>query len=623
MRPSIILPDATKEGRVDTGHDYSPEQFYRLFFIPIIGSGNQIQQPIAASCLYEAAIKAVEAGKGGIINAVSSKGITQKQLLVYFNKRVIAFLHIPTAFARIIAEHFPRGRLASYAVNMFEIQDKDPFKNALIPSQDFEDLLGKNPRILTEIYPLDKVMVDRGFPLWKHIKEIFMQKEKAETKRRIYASLFRSWYFTWYNPKDDLLLYMPQVKLLSLEEYNALREKNFYEQLKKVSNISSSNNSLKKLAIISGASGTTSNTAIINFLKKGYEVIAIIPSDAKDSLIKKINHQAISNLRLIIVEIDRIHLLQNNLRERTKHFESVIRNALQSLNTRTWDRVVGLNLIGGAAINVNLTKVNLDIPMSFFDSVIKLGNELTETVSFVQMSSITATINDDRCEYAKIKRQVENEMLSRNLRNGNVTAIRAGAIFIESLRSEIIDMGHDYSPDQFFNHKWIPIIGTGRQLQRFIGANCLYEAVVKAGESKKQKNKFLDAVSAENISQTEMLSHFNVNKSKVGFVSIPTKTAKELANQFSQGRFVTCAINMLEIQDESQEKNQKIPTTELESLLGRLPKKLEEIYPYRPINRLEISEEEWNKIYGMEFIGRKAPFFRHFKEGFRKFIKRS
>jgi hypothetical protein len=179
LRPGMICP--APDQQCDTTHDYSVEQLARLPIIPILGSGNQIMQPVSEDCLYTAMINGMLSDQvtREIINTVGSDTLTQKELFAYFApKQNPIFVHIPANFGHVVAEHFPKGRIAPYAVGIFDELDKKPEKNLPVCGERFTELLGKKPIGMKELYK-DATIVTRNAPIGEHIGEMVMSPKKA------------------------------------------------------------------------------------------------------------------------------------------------------------------------------------------------------------------------------------------------------------------------------------------------------------------------------------------------------------------------------------------------------------------------------------------------------------
>jgi nucleoside-diphosphate-sugar epimerase len=170
LRPGIILPEADLHGRVNMGHDYSPEQMAKMFLIPVVGSGDQILYYISEECLYEAMVKGVEVSNPNARIVDAGVPIQQKRILTYFNENGVAMIHIPYGLAKIIAEHFPLGRMAPYSVRMLETLDHEKENNPVCGNA-LKEILGREPRRIESLYSQGQ-LVGRKSPVFKHIFSI-------------------------------------------------------------------------------------------------------------------------------------------------------------------------------------------------------------------------------------------------------------------------------------------------------------------------------------------------------------------------------------------------------------------------------------------------------------------
>ena len=182
----------------DTTHDYAVERLARLPIIPVLESGQQIMQPVAEDCLYTALINALIADKiiREVVNAVGSDALTQKESFDYFAPQEKSnFIHVPADFAEIVARHFPKGRIAPYAIEIFRSLDTNPEKNLPICGERFTELLGKKPIGLRELYK-EATLVTRPAPIGEHLMEMIRSPKEAFKVAAAAVKSSKNVYFT-------------------------------------------------------------------------------------------------------------------------------------------------------------------------------------------------------------------------------------------------------------------------------------------------------------------------------------------------------------------------------------------------------------------------------------------
>ncbi|MBA3239120.1 MAG: hypothetical protein H0T62_12335 [Parachlamydiaceae bacterium] len=174
LRPGFIFNDVISGRLIDTGHDYSPEQFTTLLLHPVIGSGTQPHQPVYVGDLVQALFNGMETDQNHLVDAVGPESMTQKEMIKFFldlEEKPIRSVSIPHEVSAVIAKYFPKGRLAPYSVALLkhlEEHDRNPLCTA-----SFEALVGKDLIKMRDIY---KIPVD-GFiypssPIPQHLVEI-------------------------------------------------------------------------------------------------------------------------------------------------------------------------------------------------------------------------------------------------------------------------------------------------------------------------------------------------------------------------------------------------------------------------------------------------------------------
>lgn len=335
-----------------------------------------------------------------------------------------------------------------------------------------------------------------------------------------------------------------------------------------------------KIAVISGAGGKTAQTPILKLREEGYKIIALTGSEGNE----KHNSEFVQ-----YVKIDR-----NQLDSRDYVVGSV-KYGLDKLNISTCEKIVGVNLIGGSiAPSVKeLSRMNFDIPMVFFESVSQVGGDVAGCTSLLQISSIAATINGDSdCTYAGLKKKTDEYLLGLSLQGGRAIVLRPGIILPNPTLDGRVNMGHDYSPEQFCNWKFLPIIGSGKQVQQPVGEECLYLAGINALESDEMEGIIVNAVGPSTMTQKQLFAFFNPRAKY--FVHIPKELAMELANNVPLGRLAPYSAKMFAVLDEDESKNIPIEANDFNRLLNGTPKAIHEVY-------------DPNKT----IVGRKAPIAKH------------
>ena len=160
-------------------------------------------QPVAEDCLYTAMINAMLADEvfREIVNAVGSDTLTQKELFAYFAPNENPnFVHIPVDFARVLADNFPKGRIAPYAIEIFRELDIKPVKNQPICAGRFTQLLGKKPLGLRELYK-EATLVTRRAPIGQHVREMMGSPREALTVAAAAIMSAKNFYFTSHDKK--------------------------------------------------------------------------------------------------------------------------------------------------------------------------------------------------------------------------------------------------------------------------------------------------------------------------------------------------------------------------------------------------------------------------------------
>lgn len=188
LRPGLVFNNMREGNMINMGHAYSPEQFATFPVHFVIGSGEQIQQPVWQDDLSDAIINATNATEDSIVDAVGPESMTQSEMFEFFVKLrggVYRKVRIPYEFGHVIANYFPKGRIAPYSIAAFEALDRDEHKKPL-PTEPFENLVGHRLSSMSDIYYIrsDEPIILSRPPVIEHIKEIFGTLLTNEDARR-------------------------------------------------------------------------------------------------------------------------------------------------------------------------------------------------------------------------------------------------------------------------------------------------------------------------------------------------------------------------------------------------------------------------------------------------------
>lgn len=189
FRPGLIFNDLCDGNMVNMGHPYSPEQFATLPIHPVIGSGNQIQQPVYQRDLVDAIVNACSAEHDEIIDAVGPESMTQAEMFEFFVKLrggKFRMVRIPYNFGHVMAKHFPKGRIAPYSIAAFERLD-DPEEKPL-SVEPFQSYVGHPLSSMAEVYgkvkPEDGPIILARPPILAHIRDIAWKMLSLSAVRR-------------------------------------------------------------------------------------------------------------------------------------------------------------------------------------------------------------------------------------------------------------------------------------------------------------------------------------------------------------------------------------------------------------------------------------------------------
>lgn len=192
IRPGIVFSDLSK-GILDPGHDYSPEQFAEMPLHPILGSGMQVQQPVYIGDVVNGMLNGLQKDEAHLLDAVGPEVLTQEEMFQFFVElkgKKFRPIAIPYELAEVIAKHFPRGRIAPYAIDLFKQIDQS---NAPFCSKKFEAVVGKQLVSLSGLYNNleGKEVVFRSPPVKDHIKQILHELQNNPEARRDFFRMMR------------------------------------------------------------------------------------------------------------------------------------------------------------------------------------------------------------------------------------------------------------------------------------------------------------------------------------------------------------------------------------------------------------------------------------------------
>ncbi len=170
--PGLVY-SKNKDGLLHKDHPYSPIQFAGAGMIPVVGSGNQPQNPVSSEEMVEAVWNGFnqEEPVRRIIPAVGSESVTQIEMLLQFNNRPTVYIcHIPLDIASKLSTKFHHGRFAPYAVNMMGRLDREEVS---IDGEFFKKLLGRNPLSYSDYFKqYAEIQAKHKPPFGEHLLEV-------------------------------------------------------------------------------------------------------------------------------------------------------------------------------------------------------------------------------------------------------------------------------------------------------------------------------------------------------------------------------------------------------------------------------------------------------------------
>ena len=175
VRPGYMFSDPNASKTLVTKHPYSPEQFANMSFHPVLGSGKQIQQPVYVGDVIDAVMNGVKKDEVNVVDAVGPDTMTQEEMFKFFTDlsgQPFKPVYIPYELGQVIANYFPKGRLAPYSVGMFkhlENEGKEP-----LCKKKFEALVGKPLTSMQDLYQNlgSETLAFSKPPIAEHVKEI-------------------------------------------------------------------------------------------------------------------------------------------------------------------------------------------------------------------------------------------------------------------------------------------------------------------------------------------------------------------------------------------------------------------------------------------------------------------
>lgn len=136
--------------KIDNTHAYGPEQLAVLPIQPVLGSGQQLLQPVFTGDIVDAGMNFKEGVK--IVNAVGHEVLTQENFMAYFcelSNKKFRPIHIPIELAAPISESFPKGHFSPYAVELCQRMETE---DMVYDAKGFEEVIGHKTSTLNDVY---------------------------------------------------------------------------------------------------------------------------------------------------------------------------------------------------------------------------------------------------------------------------------------------------------------------------------------------------------------------------------------------------------------------------------------------------------------------------------------
>jgi hypothetical protein len=166
---------------INNHHGWSPDQIATLPIVPIVGNGKQPLQPVSMEDALIGIANAPLYREIPLIEGVGPKVVTQEEFYRFFRKDLLNASFRPVYLSpkqlQVVAEHFPHGHFAPYAVRYLANG------GYVIDHTPLETVVGRSLLSLQDIYVLEdgKTYVMTRPPIARHVKEA---AKKAVTNPR-------------------------------------------------------------------------------------------------------------------------------------------------------------------------------------------------------------------------------------------------------------------------------------------------------------------------------------------------------------------------------------------------------------------------------------------------------
>ncbi len=173
----FLFDEKTNQWVLDNGYSFSPENWAKSPFCVLLGSGNQIIQPVVSTDLCAAALNATHRDFGPevmAIDAVGSDRIAQDAFMTYFRNddQTTVLIHVPENVGRSLAGLLASGRFQPYGANIIATLDQPDAE--ILDGTNFERLLGHTPTTMDDLYLRNEVteFSHPGSPVGDYLKQI-------------------------------------------------------------------------------------------------------------------------------------------------------------------------------------------------------------------------------------------------------------------------------------------------------------------------------------------------------------------------------------------------------------------------------------------------------------------
>lgn len=134
-----------------------------------------MHQPVYVGDLVQALFNGMEANQNCVINAVGPEQMTQESMVKFFLDlagKPFKPVKIPYEICEVMAKHFPKGRLAPYAVSLLKHMERNTPEP--LSKDPFETIVGKQLTTISHIYERSE---NKNFkfpksPIFEHMQEI-------------------------------------------------------------------------------------------------------------------------------------------------------------------------------------------------------------------------------------------------------------------------------------------------------------------------------------------------------------------------------------------------------------------------------------------------------------------